>query len=266
MDLHLFEFFGSQASWLGNDVFGNGQLADIVKQGGGLQSIELFLADAHLLADLGRINAHPLQVGGGGSVLGFDRERERLDRPQMQTGDFFDVGLVGFKPVQRHPVRPVDKIDERKQHERRLPCDLATENNDQPCRRTSRKVVGKNPEIGAIPGRTKRFAAHQRQEACDKHTVDGNVCRSCQPQKQGILRAHDSGKRPVEDSMRSHRGEAGRTRTEGDMDRFGRGPRTPEALHDGPRDSQKDRFRTVEQHDPDENRKEIDRKCSEDRR
>ena len=40
MDLHLLELFGRQAARLGNDVFRDRQFADIVQQGGRLQSVQ----------------------------------------------------------------------------------------------------------------------------------------------------------------------------------------------------------------------------------
>ena len=40
MDLHLLEFFRSQPAGLGNNVFRHGQLADIVKNGGGLNRFQ----------------------------------------------------------------------------------------------------------------------------------------------------------------------------------------------------------------------------------
>ena len=50
VDLHLFELFRSQFAGLGNDVFGNGEFADIVQQRGGLERFEIVLPPCRSLS------------------------------------------------------------------------------------------------------------------------------------------------------------------------------------------------------------------------
>src|SRR5437773_11173379 len=62
MNLHLLELFGSKASGFGDNVFGHGQLANVVQQGGGVQRLQLGAADAQFLGDFNGIDPHTLQV------------------------------------------------------------------------------------------------------------------------------------------------------------------------------------------------------------
>jgi hypothetical protein len=93
VDLHLLEFFRSQASGLVDDVFGNRQLADVVQQGGRAQRFDFVFRKTQFLRDLNREYAHALQVPVRGMVLGFDGKREALDGPQVQRGSLFGVAF-----------------------------------------------------------------------------------------------------------------------------------------------------------------------------
>ena len=92
MDLHLFELLRRQFAGLGDDVFRNGKLSDVMQDGGGSQGFHLRAANAHLLTERRRINLHALQVVMGGGILGLDSERHRLNRPKMQICHLFGVG------------------------------------------------------------------------------------------------------------------------------------------------------------------------------
>ena len=60
VDLHLFEFFRGQASGLIDDVFGNGQLPNVVEQRRGAQGFDFALGEAQFFRHLDREYAHPL--------------------------------------------------------------------------------------------------------------------------------------------------------------------------------------------------------------
>ena len=102
VNLHLLEFFGSEAAGLVDDVVGNRQFSNIVQKSGGPQGIQVLGAQFHILGDLDGIGAHTMQVGMGGVVLGVDGQRQSLDGAQMQGADLFDVALLGFHVRRLH--------------------------------------------------------------------------------------------------------------------------------------------------------------------
>ena len=144
VDLHFVELFRRQTPGFRNDVFGHGQLADIVKQSRRLQRVEFTsgLIPSSLPIS---VAVHPdaLQMVGCGGVFSFNGKGQSLDRPQMQAGDLFHMVLVFLQPVEVHLVRPVYEIHQRKQYQCRVPDILAGQNYNQPCYGSRCKVVGK---------------------------------------------------------------------------------------------------------------------------
>ena len=49
VDLHLFELFRRQLARLGDDVLGDRELADVMKQRGGAQRLFIFVAQAQVV-------------------------------------------------------------------------------------------------------------------------------------------------------------------------------------------------------------------------
>ena len=113
MNLHLLELFGRKASRLRDDVLGHGEFADVMQQRGGMQSFQFRAGHAEFLADFDGVDADALQVFVGSVILGFDGEREGLDRAEMEVGHLFHVALLVFELAQIEPVRTVNQVDHR---------------------------------------------------------------------------------------------------------------------------------------------------------
>src|SRR5262245_9962684 len=138
MNLHLLEFRGGQLAGLVENMIGNGQLADVVKQRADLQRLYLSFGEMVEPRQSFGINLYPSDVAVRRLVLGVYGACQRFDRRKVKAADFLDVPrlLVDMLEVDlvgqircrnhRHRRRDVDesvsldcKIDEtRRQHTR----------------------------------------------------------------------------------------------------------------------------------------------------
>ena len=78
----------------------HGQLADIVQQRRGAKRTQLRIAQIELFADLHGVDLHAAKVAVCGVVLGFDGQRQRFNRAQVQARHVFHVLLLIFQPAQ----------------------------------------------------------------------------------------------------------------------------------------------------------------------
>ena len=73
VDFHLFEFFGGERAGLGNDVFGHGQLANVVQQRGGAHGFHILIRQAEFTSKQSGHQLHAVQLVMGRIILGFNR-------------------------------------------------------------------------------------------------------------------------------------------------------------------------------------------------
>src|SRR3989454_480420 len=112
MNFHFLELFRSKTSWLGENVFGDRELANVVQHGGGANGIQLGFIQPKVLGNLDRINLHPAQMIVGGVILRFNREGKRLDGAQMKRSNFLGVFLLGSETAQVSLIGAVDPIND----------------------------------------------------------------------------------------------------------------------------------------------------------
>src|SRR5258708_4081347 len=112
MDFHFLEFFGSKTAWLGENVFGDRELANVVQHGSGANGIQLRFIEPKVLGNLDRINLHAPQMIVGGVILRFNCEGKRLDGTQMKRGNFLGVFLLGGETAQVGLIGAVDPIND----------------------------------------------------------------------------------------------------------------------------------------------------------
>ncbi len=113
----LFELFAGEFAGLGDDVFGDGQFADVVEQGGGLQRLQVLSGYAEFTAEFHGVDLDALQVVVGGMVLGVNRQCQSLNGAQVQRGHLLGVVLFGFQFLQVHSVGAKDDVDHGQTHE-----------------------------------------------------------------------------------------------------------------------------------------------------
>src|SRR5262245_32858754 len=78
MHLHLLELVFSQLAWLVEDVTGNAELSNIVKQSAGLERIDLGLREFEDLSHPAGKMSHPLNMFVCGLILGIDCHCQHL--------------------------------------------------------------------------------------------------------------------------------------------------------------------------------------------
>ena len=93
VDLYPLKLLGRQLARLVEDVLGYSQLADVVQQGGGTESLRFLLAQPQFPGYCHGHAWHPLEVVVGGFILGLDRQGQSLESAKVQSGDQFGVFL-----------------------------------------------------------------------------------------------------------------------------------------------------------------------------
>src|ERR1019366_7516624 len=111
------------------------------------QRLSLVLAQAQFFRQRHGIHPYTLQVFAGGFVLGFDGQRERFDRSQVQIRDLLGVLLLGLKLSEIKTIRSVHQVNRRQDQQRRLPSDVPVQELDQPRQSSSDHVIRERPQI-----------------------------------------------------------------------------------------------------------------------
>ena len=124
MNLHLLEFFRSKFAGLGNDVFGNGEFADVMQNRRSLQSLGIVLAETKIFRNFHSVDANPLQVIVSGVILGLNCQRQGFDGSQVKVGYLLGMPCFILELTQIKPIRPVHEVYRRQNQQRRLPSDM----------------------------------------------------------------------------------------------------------------------------------------------
>ncbi len=151
MDLDLFEFLGRQLAWLGNNLLGYGQLADVVQERGRPQGLHLGGRQSQVFGDFHGINTNTSEMIVSRVVLGFNGQCQRFDSAQMQRGHFFHVDFLVLQTAQISAVRTIDEVNDRDQHQGSVPVGLAAQYAKNPCDGSAAQIVWEAPEVTVVP-------------------------------------------------------------------------------------------------------------------
>ncbi len=122
MGADLLELFGRQRPRLRQDVLGHRQLADVVQQRRRLHALDVVLGHPERARERRRVELHAPDVELRGLVLRVDRQRERLDRRQVQVRHLAHVALLVVDPAEIDLVAAVGQV-QRRRREREQPPD-----------------------------------------------------------------------------------------------------------------------------------------------
>jgi hypothetical protein len=123
MNPDLLEFLLRQRSGLGQDVFGHGELADVVQQCRGPHALDRRVGQPDRLRQLGRVRLHTADVHVRGLILGVDRAGKGLNRRQVEIRglrDLAEMALLVFDPPEVDAVGAVGDV-QRRVHQRQNP-------------------------------------------------------------------------------------------------------------------------------------------------
>jgi hypothetical protein len=179
MDLHFLELFRSQLSRLGNDIFRDRQLADIVQQRRGFKGLLLAGAEMQLFADFGGIDLHAPQVIVGGVVLSVDGQGQRFDGAQMQVRHLQDVLLLFFETAQVQVVGAVHQVENGQQEQGDLPTRAQAEGMHESRQRRAYQVLRRRPYKAFPPNAPQALTLGEGYNSRDGHRVhrEENDCR-----------------------------------------------------------------------------------------
>ena len=183
MNLHLFEFFPRQFAGLRNDVFGNGQLADVVQQRGRAQSFQLAFIQAHVLAHFNGVHLHPLQMVVRGVILGFNRESKRFDGSEVQRCHLFGVFLIVFHSAEKKVIGTVDQINDGNGQQRPSPTQVAIDRAGRTRHSRAQQIVGERPEVALPPDLPQRFSFRKSDSRRHRKRVHDKKDRGCHQQR-----------------------------------------------------------------------------------
>src|ERR1035441_525642 len=143
MNFHPLEFLWRKLAGLRDDVFRDGEFADVVKKRSCSQRLDFFIGQTKLFCNLHGIDAHALQMFVRGMVLGLNGESERLDRAQVKMRHFFGMNFAVFQLAHIRAVRSINHVERGKGEEGGLPSDLQIEIADETGNGGSDQVVRK---------------------------------------------------------------------------------------------------------------------------
>ncbi len=192
MDLHLFEFFRSQRAGLGDNVLGNRQFADVVQQRRRAERLHLVGRKTQPFGYFNGVDAHTLQMIVRGMVFGLNRQRQGLNRPQLQSCHGFHVPLFIFQFAQVHPVGAIDHEHGRESQQGRLPVDPVVHPAHHARDGCSHQVIGKRPEIAIRPDLSQPLGLGKGNDRGHRKRVQDEVSAGGkhQQQRRALLHIH----------------------------------------------------------------------------
>ena len=266
MDLHLLDFFRSQAARLIDDVLGNRELANVVQQRGGAQGFDFVFRQAQFFGDFDSEHTHTLEMFMRRMILSLDRERQALDGAQVERGHilgvlFFDLDLFLFRRQlgQIEVIGAVDPIDERQNKERRLPSHLFAEEADRENDGRAHHVEGERPEMAFGPDLMRRLVFRDRNDDGHWNRIRQEKDQRGDDQKRKRSGAEHALQRMIgeireDDGIRHHA-----EYVEKNFKRNPLLPRSEEALRQSGGAAENQRLRKVQLQDAEQNEKKVDR-------
>ena len=184
----LLELFRRQRSRLGQDVLRNGELADVVQQGGRLHALDLALAHAERARQARRVDLHAADVRMRGLILRVDRQRQRLDRREVQIGHLRHVTPLVVDAAEIHLVGVVGEVERRRQQQR----DPDTRMLERP-RRAERdsganEVARCAPQEVLLPAAENRLLGREPDRHRNEQRVADEVGEGCAEQRDARRR------------------------------------------------------------------------------
>ena len=117
MRLHLLELDRGQLAGFVQNVLGHSQLPEVVQQRGLFDRVDLQLVgDTELPRQRHRVPLHPADVTTGHLILGVDRQRQGLDRRQIELTHLLQMAVGFLDPGRRQLGRGIGQDEQRHKH------------------------------------------------------------------------------------------------------------------------------------------------------
>ena len=175
VDLHLPPLVRRERAGLGQDVLGNGQLADIVKQRRDLDRLRVQLRELELPRQRGGVVLDPLDVRAAVAVLGLNGAREHLGALQVELRPLRDTPPFFGDAAEIDPVGPVRQA-ERNERQGRLPVPRLVQHLDGNAGSNAPDHVARDaPQEVVVPHAEDAAARRQRECRRDRERVDEEI-------------------------------------------------------------------------------------------
>ena len=177
MDLDALEFLRRQRVGLRQDVLGHGHVADVVQQRRGPDALHLFVGQPGGLGQDAGIVLNLPDVFGRAAGARFDRERERLDRRELDVHRPARLVLLLAQPGHDGVIAAEHEVERHRQHGQPAePAARRRRGGDRGERRAG-QVAGRAPHEVALPDAHDRLARREGDRAGDERRVDEEVER-----------------------------------------------------------------------------------------
>ena len=218
VNLDALELFGRERLGLREDVLGHGHVADVVEQRRRPHHLHLGIGQAGRFRQHAGVLLNRSDVLGRAPRLGFDRERERFNRRQLDVHGPARLVLFFAQPRHDRVVAAEHEIErDRQQGEPSEPAACRSRRRD--CRqRGADQVARRAPQKIAMPHARHRLPGGQRDGARDERRVDEEVERRHHgggPDQRGEARRAESHEQPERKTGDPH-GQRQRTDAEDD--------------------------------------------------
>ena len=118
VDADLLELFLGERPRLRQDVLGHGELADVVQERRGLDTLDVGAGHAERAGQASGVHLDAPDVALRRLILGVDGQRERFDGGQVQVGHLPDVSLLILNAPEIDLVGPVRQVQRRRREQR----------------------------------------------------------------------------------------------------------------------------------------------------
>ncbi len=209
MHLHPLELFLRQRTRLRQDVLGHRELSDVVQQRGRPHALHVAGRHAHGLGEPGREDLHAADVRRRGLVLGVDRQRERLDRREMQIRHLADPALLGIHAIEVQAVGAVNQVERHDQQPDRPGIAVRQQRHAGRRRAGADDEAQRAPDDVIVPDLAKRLAALEADGRRDQQRVEHEIAQRRRHRRrlEAAARRRLHPERPAEQHVNVARGE-----------------------------------------------------------
>ncbi len=186
VDANLLELFLRQRTRLRENVLGDGQLADVVQQGRRLDALNLVFRHADRFRETRREHLHAPDVRLARAILGVNRQRERLDRRQVQVRDLLHMALLVLDAPHVDLVAAIREVERRRREQSDVVVGGAADDDRHTCRcHRADEVARRAPEEVLVPHLEQRLVRRQGDRRRDESGVAEEIRANPSEQRLG---------------------------------------------------------------------------------
>ena len=182
----------------------------------------------------------------GRIILGFNRQRQGFDGPQVETRHLFGVILFIIEPAQVNAIRAVNQVHQRHNQHGGLPPDIAAGKARQTRHGGAQQIVRERPQVAFFPHFEERLALTHGNDYSDRNVVDHEEGAGGEHQLNGFFEIRQVSQRHMQGELRGADGERGDAHVKRCLHHRRAAAVMPNALHQREKAAQQHGFRRAE--------------------